>query len=352
MRGLTRMKTTLNTSRLVVGLTAAAMGMALLGACSGPSSAKEADGSGSEDREESPLEEVWGDAFGGAMSDDELQAESDAKQLKVEEVIAKCMQDQGFEYTPVDWSKNGGSTVSYDAEDQESREWKEKWGYGILTGPWTEELAPTEPAEKLVDPNQEAREAMTETEGKAYDEALYGTMLGEDLDANSDGGITDDEMPPVEEQGCSGQAQAEVWGAGAEESEARKTLNEDVTALYEELKSDPDMVKANEDWSVCMTEAGIDHFTNPDEIWEYFSEKQNQMMESQAADPEATAMPEPDPALVKEEKTTALADFDCKEKVDYLDRTQKVQFAMEQEYVDSHKELVETVKAELEKQSL
>lgn len=357
------MRMTRTAPRPMVGLTAAAVvGVALLGACSPPSAATAGDGtkakvtgsaatSESAEHTRSPLEELWSDVYGADLpdqGDDAVNADATA----LDEAIAECMKDQGFEYTPVDFTKIDIGMPVIDEEDTKTREYAEKYGYGVLQGPWMDE--PTESgdeAEALLDPNAEYKASMTDLERQAFEEALNGTGA---MDPSADGELlTEGGVPPVEEQGCVGKATAEVWNEDddephAEPSEALTAFNVDLQTLYQDQETAPDIVKLNEKWAACMAEAGIDRFSNPNETWDYFNEKANAVWDDVA--PDATAPAEADPAALEEERKTAVADFDCKERTSYVDTRDEVTFALEQAFIDSHKDLIETIKAEWEQQ--
>ena len=87
------------------GLLATASLLALtLAACSNGGPAEEGgEPAAEEERELGPLDEYF-----EAMYGDGTQEDANAQMVRMEEIIAECMREQGFEYTPVDYSSQPG----------------------------------------------------------------------------------------------------------------------------------------------------------------------------------------------------------------------------------------------------
>jgi hypothetical protein len=127
--------------------------------------------------------------------------------VEQQEFIAQCMADQGFEYEPetyqsaedMPWNDReqllkGGLSL---AALPDTLEEVERVGYGVDD--------PTDAPSAGVTANQAYREGLSETEGQAYDEALFGGTSG----SVGEGG---EALEPVAEQAfeasCLGQAEA------------------------------------------------------------------------------------------------------------------------------------------------
>ena len=114
----------------LVFATTAVLGLSLAG-CSTVSGIF---GGGSEklDPEDSPLTEYMSALYGGDLSPEALEDQATAQQTLMEESIAACMQEEGFEYIPqVDGAfAVFGSDVEWEPDE---REWVEKYGYGPPT---------------------------------------------------------------------------------------------------------------------------------------------------------------------------------------------------------------------------
>src|SRR5690606_32544565 len=145
----------MTTSPARTATAAAGIALALtLAACSGGSNGDD----GTTEIEAGPLDEYFEQMYGDWDED-----EGNRQMMEVEEITAECMREQGFEYTPVDYSTQGGVSFSSDDLDVEwgSREFAEQYGYGATTDPWGgQDMPEPEPGQEWVDPNQEYVESM------------------------------------------------------------------------------------------------------------------------------------------------------------------------------------------------
>lgn len=330
-------------SRPLVAVTALAV-LALAGCTSsdgGGGSSSPAD-----DWVPGPLDEYQARIFGYSLDDDrsdeELQAESDQKNREVEELVAVCMQDQGFDYTPVE--NNGGMVTSDDLDvEWGTLEFAEQYGYGISTDPWgSADMPDTE----WVDPNQEYLESMSEGEAAAYSEALYGAPTEP----------TGDEEEVVEYDwttaGCYGAAQHEVYEGGVEDDEF-SAVQAELDRYYETVEADPRIAELESAWSSCMADEGYDALTsmgtsqdglytewNTLQGWddpEYLALSETWDWE---AEPDGPPAPEADEAAVaaftEKEIAQAVADLRCQDEVDYMAERMTIDHELQQEFVDQH----------------
>jgi hypothetical protein len=319
-----------------------------LGACSadGPDDEGGGGSSGAREWKPGPLDEYQARISGYSLDDDrsqeELQAESERQNRQVEELVASCMQEEGFDYIPVD---NTGSFSSSDDIDVEwgTREFAEQYGYAISTNPWDTGEEPE--GEEWVDPNADYVSAMSEGEQTAYYEALHGPQVdyveGEE---------------PVEYDwttaGCYGAAQHEVYDGGVEVGEFAG-LEAELNRYYETQLDDPRIVAIEAEWASCMADAGYDGQTAASEVqnalyteWEAIQGWNDPEYQAQAeswdwdAEPDGPPAPQVDEAAVKEftekEIAMAVADFECQEKVDYVKEITRIDHERQQEFVDQH----------------
>ena len=332
----------------------AALALALTG-CGGGNGAADGDATSPSAKEQplGPLDVYYQEIYGGGEDEEAMQAKSDAQQVKVEEIVAACMREQGFEYTPVDYSSM--TSYSSDADlDVEfgSKEFAEKYGYGITTNPWgNSEPAPEEDGEQFVDPNQAYQEAMSPTEQQAFQTALYGDM------SEMEAPVEEEEPAPYDwtTAGCQGRAQHEVYEVGGLGAEEMSALDEQMTAMYESITADPRIAELNAEWASCMADAGYDGLVTVAGAQEQFYEKVNALQEEfYGMDPETGEMTGEPPtaeqmeatekdmqaamsALTPEEIKMAVADFDCREGIDFDAIQQKVNVEYQQDFVDEHK---------------
>src|SRR5690606_1253298 len=149
----------MRTARVVLASVAA---LAALTACSDGPAAESAELTW----EDSPLNEALGVVWGSGQDPEEMEREEAERMRQVEETVASCMADEGFEYTPVEYDM--GTTIVTEDEDWNTEEWAQQYGYGVTTDPWSaqeEEVA--EPEEEWVDPNDEYVNGMSASEQEA-----------------------------------------------------------------------------------------------------------------------------------------------------------------------------------------
>lgn len=312
-RRLTARRTT--TTAMLLG------GALLLAACG-------SDGATSDSATEGPLGEFFADAYD--WDEDQFQAE----QMEIEEAMARCMADQGFEYQPVDQS---AMSFTSSTEDQDPEQYAAEYGYGYSNyqEPSAEEQAAMD---EWVDPNQEYVEAMSESEQTAYYEALYGEQTFMEYDEEA-------EMPAYDPStaGCQGAAELEVRGDqnALYESEEMLAFNEAIEKLYADIAADPRIREADTAWAGCMADAGFTGYATPQEASDAMMEQSNALWEGD--DPEGPS--EAKLAEVQElERDTAVADLACKNEVDYEKTHIEVQHELEAAFVDEHRDQMEAVR--------
>jgi len=330
-----------------VALTASCMLLLPLTACSGGS---DEDGDGNTTAAEltmGPLDEYEAKAYGWASDKDTqakeaAQAEAARQEREVEKLVATCMSEKGFDYTPVEYEGDvvDGGDLDLDVKP-DSREFAETYGYGISTDPWvSQDTTPDEP-----DPNDAYTKSMSESELAAYNEALWGPLADE---------LSDDEGRDWDwtTSGCQGSASHQVFGDEVDLDDFT-TLGEEIQRFRETVADDPRLVELKTSWSSCMADAGHDGLTVDTSSTaladEWTALRELNTPEFQAlqdswdwgADPNGPPQPEVDAAAVKEFKAkeiaAAVAEFDCKAKLDYDAFFQKVDHELQQAFVDQHK---------------
>lgn len=222
----------------------------------------------------SPISEALGQVL---LDEDEVaEQERDAQVL-----IRECMLALGFEYDIVDTSERiqfrGGGN-----QDMTELEFVETFGYGYSTQ--FEERFETIGA-RIAGPNanNERTAAMGEAEAQAYQEALQGAspFEGVEIDPETRQPIDPETGELVnrreflrnfEPSGCQADAYEEVFGAarqrGGRQGGRNNGIDDDLRTgiqdLQEEIAADARIVAANDEWSVCMTEAGYSFATQDD----------------------------------------------------------------------------------------
>ncbi len=258
--------------------TVAVAVVALAAACGSDSESTEAGAT-------SPIAEFLGqeDFF---SNDDESQARLAERERQRQDEIAACMKEQGFDYIPIDQTEFL-SVTGQDGLDYDSREYAEKYGFGITTQRFSqEEVGPDlvgrtfdEAEEAYVDPNQEVVAAMDEASQEAYYEALYGSeddfpIIDESMSEEEIAEITEDYV--YEPSGC----QAEAYGDDFN-SAFYSDFEDELTELYEAVEKDPRVVEAEEQLAACMADEGYEFDAGADGFSELFQELDAEMQEVQ-----------------------------------------------------------------------
>jgi hypothetical protein len=287
------------------------------------------------DPDKSPMTEYYDAMYGGY---DEKEAA--AQQKEVEELVAVCMADEGFDYKPVDQSQY--SSFSTDDEDRDTEEWVAEHGYGMNPTPEEQEKMNQQSSE-FVDPNQEYVTALSPTEQEAYYAVLYGP------------GPTDEEMAAMEEggdgyeynwetAGCQGEAQHEVTGDDLTQSDKYKPLMDEINSIWEKQQKDPEIVKVQKAWAGCMADAGYPDFTVKEDAMNQVNEASNAYWQEGVTE-------EPDEATKAQwranEIDVALADFKCSKKVDYQKTYLTAQYRLENQFIDDHKTELDAMIADI-----
>jgi hypothetical protein len=235
--------------------------------------------------------------------EDELgfdQAGIAERQSRVEAAISDCMRAQGFDYVPIDpLAQRAAITGSARLSDED---FLNQFGYGISTlygrgGPQS-------------DPNERIRDTLSSADRAAYERALWGENVGANFaQANDSGDFT-------RLGACTKKGTEEVFGG----VETLTGLVGKLDELDERIVQDQRMVRAIEQWTACMADAGY-KFDDPEDIdadvLERFQEIVGANVEAGAtepANPDATFDQDALAALQRVEVETAKADLACETK--------------------------------------
>ncbi|WP_369140836.1 hypothetical protein [Modestobacter versicolor] len=325
--------------RAPAALAAATTVALLLAGCSGSGGAPAAEAA----EQESPLTEYFDAVYGGDLSPEEQERQFAEQQEQEQELVAQCMQEEGFEYTP-----DTSSSTFYSGEDTEwepdDRDWVAQYGYGAVNSPFTEQPTPAE--DEYVDPNADYVATLSESEQTAFYEALYGPTPTEEEMAE-DASVEYD----WQTAGCQGAAQHEVAGEDVSQSEEFKPLFDAIDAFYGDMASWPGMAELDAEWAACMDAAGHGGFTAQADAQNSVYEELNALYEEMPTSEEGISA-EPDEAardaIAEREVQLALADLGCREETDHRDRTAEITREAEQQFVDDHQQELDAMKAAAE----
>jgi len=241
----------------------------------------------------SPISEAMGQE-NFSFDEDKMEEQN----REVELATRECMLGLGFEYDIVDSSQNAMVSAGGFNEDLTEKEYVETYGFGYSTM-FEEQFEMFDAEEMATDPNNERMMAMSEAEGQAYQEALWGKnpfedaefdpATGQPLDPETGEPVDMDEFfKDYEPTGCQSEAFEEVYGSNFGPFGPGGGIDEDLQTgiedLYESIEADSRVVAANDSWSACMTEAGYT-FSSKDSIWEVMDEKMQPIQEAMFGTP-------------------------------------------------------------------
>lgn len=223
----------------------------------------------------SPIAEFLGQAD-FATDPEAAEAQVIEQERARQEVIAQCMQEQGFEYVAQDPSQ----FISFGSEMEEygTDEWIAKWGFGITTQYFSQDQVGPDllgydesafgPDEEFVDPNQDYVESLSDSEREAYYEALYGDP---DAFPTFDESLSEEEIEAqmedfrFEPQGCEGEAFTSQDSSFAFYQEFQDELEE----MSERIQADPRVLERTTELRDCVADKGHD-FESMEKVYERF----------------------------------------------------------------------------------
>jgi hypothetical protein len=212
---------------------------------------------------------------------------------KAQALIAKCMNEAGFEYIPVDVKTVEAAQARVRADPGYTRRsYKEKWGLGVTTR-FDKPVRDTG-----LGPNLKIWKGLPPADQEAYSRTLWGE------DPTADFVFAFDEEDFSSTGGCTRKAVAKVFTP--EQLKGTYVNPKDVL-----VDSDPRIIEARRNWSKCMRSRGYDYKEDQDEIIEEYGERLDELLDGD--DPRtltgqrAAALSK----LQKEEIAVSLADLDC-----------------------------------------
>lgn len=229
-------------ARTAVGLVTL---LTLLVACSGPTDVN--------DKADEPigidLPSPFEEAFASVGGQDAAVRDW---QYQVQETVAECMMQSGFEFVisvaPV-------PDMVRQRDELSELQWAERYGFGISTS------ADAVLQMQAQDPNSMIFLALSEGEQEEY----LLTLMGEALATGSATGPV-----ALDQQGCSGAAVLKHGGAAITEDMAE--LESTYSDQLREIETQPEMVVAIEMWQQCMAKEGYFYSHEEDILASLFAE--------------------------------------------------------------------------------
>jgi hypothetical protein len=179
---------------------------------------------------------------------------------KTQALIAKCMADAGFEYVPVDVQTVEAAQARVRRDPGDTRVgYKEKWGLGVTT-------RFDHPVRDIgLGPNLKIWKGLPERDQEAYSHTLWGD------DPSADFVWTFDEEDFSPTGGCTRKAVAQVFTP----AQLKGTYVNPKDVLVD---SDPRIIEALHNWSMCMRARGYDYKRDQDEIIDEYGERLDQLV--------------------------------------------------------------------------
>ncbi|MBX9243548.1 hypothetical protein ICW40_01850 [Actinotalea ferrariae] len=309
--------------RRTVSVAGCALLVVLTG-CGGSAGGGGAEGGGGESVPEDLPQGVIDEILDEAYADDDEEV-AHARMTEVENRVAACMAELGFEYTPVDYlSTHGTGAAAELGVEWGTLEFAEQFGYAATTRPFGED--------QFVDPNEVRYESMSQQELQAWSEALWGPR--------SQGG-DEPEAYDWQTAGCQGSAQHEVDVENGLAGGAYEALEDELDAMWAAIASDPRTSELDAEWASCMAGAGYAGLETPADAEAFIYDKAAAVYNVSPAEAEDESFDDQQEArlaaVTDEEIATAVADFTCREEVDLARRQAEIGVEHQQEFYDTHK---------------
>jgi len=228
------------------------------------------------------------------------------------------MAREGFEHFPQ--VPTSDEITSLDGPAQGTREYTERYGYGVWTPATEEEGAYM--FEMQDDPERVAYlQAMSPSEMEAYLTAMYGGVT----ETHTDGSAT-------RSGGCMAVGYDGIGDQDAYLSGVRDAATQFLTALPE----DPGFAELDARWSECMAGQGLS-YASPHRARGSFLDGIEELFEkANVENVDPFSFPEV-PERAAEEKRVALADLECRESLGYDRLHTLIAHELQADYVETHR---------------
>ena len=314
-------------------LVSLAVAVALMSGCSAADNAEKLSPQLELD---SPLSKYWSAMYGEKERTEELARQG---REQAEDAVAECMKAEGFTYTPqleLEGQNAESPVVQHeDTPTPGSLEYAKEYGYGMVLAPSNEEVDSGGKAE--VNPNAEYYSSLRDSGKRAYDIALYGSELNQDLTP------ANERMAEENEGGCRGKSDSLLKGDenrfedAFDDPEFKELLDNIETFQTTSLETE-DVAALNKKWSACVVDAGGEPAADPYQYEMILNEEHNRML---YPDGEGSVHVEPDERALSlfqdREIQAAVIDARCRLEIKYVEKIRKIRFDAENEFVEAHK---------------
>jgi hypothetical protein len=276
-------------------------------------------------------------------------AYTNQRNIEVENLIAQCMKDEGFDYTPYTYPVM--FVLDWEPDRPDDRAWVEQYGYGIVdsaNGSYWERNAESQAlfASMRPPPGSDDVVPLTEAEENARTLALTGA----DLSAGEIPVGTID-FSDWENMGCQGWANHE-WdqshNAPVAEFSSLLADIEAVQATANRALDTPEAQALTAAWAACMTDAGYPDFTDPADAVNSFSAATERTPEFPVLDPANAEDAATIAGWAAAEVKQALADLDCRESTGYAQRRAEITADIEAQFIADRRAELDALQAAAE----
>lgn len=283
---------------------------------------------------DSPLAKLLGSSFDATEPTPEELEESKKRDTEYEAKMATCMKEEGFDYFPVAWTPPASMAEMAANPGQDDIEYIKEFGYGLASQ--------ADPSEHPIEADENLTYVSTLSESaqdayRAAKDGIYANMPKDDPRA--------DEPWDWRKAGCTGKVTTELFPQ-YEDSDFRsypteefQPLLEKAYALDQTAAASVEQKQLDAKWQECMAAAGHPYLDDNDAYWKLYDE--------------FSALGRPDPnnengalwdvdsapfiAFREKEIATAVASYDCREKLHYADEKLKIRFALEDKFIADHR---------------
>jgi len=293
----------------------------------------------------SPMQEYLRPIIGFGFSPQEQQQIAMQRRVALQDSIATCMRERGFDYIPNLAIGDQTAPLTNDPWLRDDPSWVAQWGYGIFKPtrePGSSYIVPFESPDDFTedDPNFAIYSALSEGEQLAYMEALWGWYQDERWENLSLDGS----------RGCIGQARA------MQESTSPSSIfsfeNPEFAPLFGAwfdmlMESNINAIDADVEWSHCMADAGFPDLKTPNDaqslIWAEIPMRWYRQpsgnFDLSLIDDESEAA-----AIRAHEIEVAQADLDCRLAINYQERRDAHTLAVETQWVEDWRAELEALR--------
>jgi len=270
-------------------------------------------------------------------SPEAMEARLTSEERAREEFISVCMAEHGFVYLPNLGTRISVTVVSAEqGVNADTRAFAEEFGFGISTGLSVRNADSISIRSEMgADPNAAALALMSVAERAAWEAALWGEVQ----DGSWDPALA----------GC-----ADAAHRAASHSVEFPAIQAEIDRFWVGLTFDtaPEFAALNAEWVACMATEGFSGSQSPSLLRQSLV---NELMTLRGGVVEVdeygvTSVTWPNftdmnpaglPAFTEREIATAVANYDCESRVDYDQRRHQINLALQQEFVDRHRNELE-----------